>query len=71
MTDVYLKREIANALAAAYQNARQTADVLAVDREQARMYGLGYCAALTAVALFFGIELSTLRQELDPFWRER
>ncbi len=71
MSDVWLKRDIANALNAAYQNAKQTADALSIDREQARMFALGYRTALVTIALFFGIEPNRTTKEIvhetEPF----
>lgn len=50
--DVWLKRDIANALAAAYQAQRETMTATAPNPQ----YAAGYRAALTVVALAFGIE---------------
>jgi hypothetical protein len=49
--DVWLKRDIANALTAAYQAQRETMTATAPNPQ----YAAGYRAALSTVALFFGI----------------
>lgn len=53
--DIWLKRDIANALNAAYQNAQKTAMVLADDRERLALYMAGYHTALATLAVAFGI----------------
>lgn len=56
MADMWLKRDIANALNAAYQNAGATVIALADDRERAALYLAGYRAALATLATFFGVK---------------
>jgi hypothetical protein len=54
--DVWLKRDIANALTAAYQAARETSGGIGgVDPVRAASFHAGYRSALSTVALFFGI----------------
>ena len=54
--DVWLKRDIANALLAAYQAARETANALGgTDPVREAAFAAGYRSALSTVALFFGI----------------
>jgi hypothetical protein len=54
--DVWLKRDIANALTAAYQAARETScGVGGADPARAASFHAGYRSALSTVALFFGI----------------
>ncbi len=56
--DVWLKRDIANALLATYQSMRETAVVVGGGGDPARTaaFHAGYRAAISTVALFFGIE---------------
>jgi|WetSurMetagenome_2_1015567.scaffolds.fasta_scaffold423439_2 hypothetical protein len=54
--DVWLKRDIANALVAAYQAARETSiGIGGGDPARVASFHAGYRSALTTVALFFGI----------------
>jgi len=54
--DVWLKRDIANALTAAYQAARETScGIGGADPVRAASFHAGYRSALSTVALFFGI----------------
>ncbi len=53
--DVWLKRDIANALLAALQAAQLAACALGADPKRSREYQAGYVAALNVVATFFGI----------------
>jgi hypothetical protein len=54
--DVWLKRDIANALLAAYQAARETSCAIGgVDPVRMASFHAGYRSALSTVALFFGI----------------
>jgi hypothetical protein len=54
--DVWLKRDIANALLAAYQAARETAyGIGGGDPVREASFHAGYRSALSTVALFFGI----------------
>ena len=53
--DVWVKRDIANALSAALQAAQATACALGADPKRSREYQAGYVAALNVVATFFGI----------------
>jgi len=54
--DVWFKRDIANALLAAYQAARETSYAIGGD-DTVRMvsFHAGYRSAISTVALFFGI----------------
>ena len=54
--DVWVKRDIANALLAALQAARYTVCALGSDPKRSREYEAGYVAALNTMATFFGIE---------------
>lgn len=54
--DVWFKRDIANALLAAYQAARETSCVTGdADSVQTICFHAGYRSAISTVALFFGI----------------
>ncbi len=54
--DVWLKRDIANALMAAYQAARETSCAIGgADPVRTASFHAGYRSALSTVALFFGI----------------
>lgn len=54
--DVWLKRDIANALLAAYQAARETSCAIGgADPVRTASFHAGYRSALSTVALFFGI----------------
>lgn len=59
--DVWLKRDIANALLAAYQAAEQTMIATAPNAQ----YLAGYRSALSTVALFFGIAPGLVLPEPD------
>lgn len=71
MADVWLKRDIANALNAADQNIQQIVNVLDVNHEQARIFIAGYNAAVITIALFFGLQPNIMRKEIihriEPF----
>ena len=53
--DVWVKRDIANALAAALQAAQLTACALGAAPKRSQEYQAGYVAALNVVATFFGV----------------
>jgi len=54
--DVYFKRDIANALLATYQSARETAYAIGSDdTARVAMFHAGYRSAISTLALFFGI----------------
>lgn len=54
--DVYFKRDIANALLATYQSARETTCAIGSDDTAlVAMYHAGYRSAISTLALFFGI----------------
>ncbi len=54
--DVYFKRDIANALLATYQSARETAYAIGSDdAARVAVYHAGYRSAISTLALFFGI----------------
>ncbi len=54
--DVYFKRDIANALLATYQSARETSYAIgSEDAARVAMYHAGYRSAISTLALFFGI----------------
>ncbi|GEM_PF-7080057 len=54
--DVWVKRDIANALMATYQAARETSFAVGSrDGARAAMFHAGYRSAISTMALFFGI----------------
>jgi len=65
--DVWLKRDIANALTAAYQAAHETMTATTPNAQ----YAAGYRAALTTVALFFGIAPGAVIPQLPAPERKR
>jgi len=54
-TDVWFKRDIANALLATYQAAVETAVVMGGDPHRQAIFLSGYRSAISTLALFFGI----------------
>lgn len=54
--DVWVKRDIANALMATYQAARETSFAVGSrDGTRAAIFHAGYRSAISTMALFFGI----------------
>lgn len=54
--DVWVKRDIANALMATYQAARETSFAVGSrDGARAALFHAGYRSAISTMALFFGI----------------
>jgi hypothetical protein len=54
--DVYFKKDIANALLAAYQATRETSVALGCDDSvRLTFFHAGYRSAISTLALFFGI----------------
>lgn len=54
--DVWFKRDIANALLATYQSARETSYAVGSDdTARVAMFHAGYRSAISTMALFFGI----------------
>jgi len=54
--DVWFRRDIANALLATYQAARETScTVGSEDRARVALFHAGYRSAISTMALFFGI----------------
>ena len=65
--EIYLKKDIANALLASVQAARETASALGCsDRSRLAAYEAGYKAAISTVALFFGISPGLVLPEQAP-----
>lgn len=70
--DVYFKRDIANALLATYQSARETSYVIGCDdTERLAVYHAGYRSAISTLALFFGIAPGAVLPEESPLERLR
>lgn len=54
--DVWFKRDIANALLATYQSAKETSCVIgSSDKQRIAVFHAGYRSAISTMALFFGI----------------
>jgi hypothetical protein len=54
--DVWFKRDIANALLATYQSARETSYAIGSDdTARVAVFHAGYRSAISTLALFFGI----------------
>jgi len=54
--DVYFRKDIAQALLATYQAARETSNTIGgTDRAKIAAYHAGYRTAISTLALFFGI----------------
>ena len=65
--DIWLKRDIANALLAAYQSAQETSYAIGGgDPGRAAAFMAGHRAALSTVALFFGIAPGLVMPEMGP-----
>lgn len=66
-SDVFFRRDIANALLATYQAARETAAVVGGD-DTARIavFHAGYRSAISTMALFFGISPALVMPEGIP-----
>jgi len=66
--DVWFKRDIANALLATYQAARETSNALGgTDKARMAVYNAGYRSALSTMALFFGISPSLVIPEAQDY----
>ena len=64
--DVYFKRDIANALLATYQSAKETANVIdSDDAARVAVFHAGYRSAISTLALFFGISPAAVIPERD------
>ncbi len=65
--DIYFKRDIANALLATYQSARETSYAVGCDdTERLAVYHAGYRSAISTLALFFGIAPAQVLPEETP-----
>ena len=68
--DVYFKKDIANALLATYQSARETTCAIGSDdTAQIAMFHAGYRAAISTLALFFGISPAAVLPDEPPSYR--
>lgn len=62
--DVWFKRDIANALLATYQSARETTYAVGGDdKARIAVFHAGYRSAISTMALFFGISPATVIPE--------
>ena len=67
--DIYYKEDITNALLAAEQSANATAIALGgTDDPFAAGFQVGYQAALTTLALAFGLTKNAGRALVEPAW---
>ena len=66
--DVWLRRDIANALMAAYQAAQETTIAVGgADPMRTAAYHAGYRSAISTLALFFGISPALVLPEQPGF----
>ena len=66
MADVFLRRDLANVLLAAYQAHNSTASAIGDDSERSQGYRNGYRDAIATVALFVGIAPALCLPEEAP-----